>query len=95
MRDRAPLARLQIIKLTLTGAGVDQRVVDFEAVNAGQRDHWCVRWADDAHEATAPALWYARVLQAPTPRWDHASSGRTIHERAWSSPIFWQPPLAD
>ena len=49
-----------------------------------------------------PALYYVRVLEIPTPRWTTYETVRsglplldevpaTIQERAWTSPIWYQP----
>lgn len=59
-------------------------------------------WSDPAFDATAPAIYYARVLEIPTPRWSTylaVSNGlplsdavpATIQERAWTSPVFYTP----
>ncbi|MFK7979714.1 MAG: DUF3604 domain-containing protein, partial [Saprospiraceae bacterium] len=59
-------------------------------------------WTDPEFEANLPAFYYLRVLEIPTPRWttyDAAELGvavptdvpSTIQERAWSSPIWYQP----
>jgi len=57
-------------------------------------------WRDPAFDATQPAVYYARVLEIPTPRWstllaikNHLPLSQyvpaTIQERAWSSPIWY------
>jgi hypothetical protein len=59
-------------------------------------------WTDPDFDATAQAIYYARVLEIPTPRWDTylaARSGVTqpadaklwLQERAWTSPIYYTP----
>lgn len=59
-------------------------------------------WTDDDFDPRLPALYYARVLEIPTPRWttsDAVKSGlplledvpATIQERAWTSPIWYIP----
>lgn len=57
-------------------------------------------WRDPLFDSTKPAVYYARVLEIPTPRWstllaikNHLAlspyAPATIQERAWSSPIWY------
>jgi hypothetical protein len=59
-------------------------------------------WTDPDFDPAAPAFYYLRVLEIPTPRWstyDAKALGieppkdfpATIQERAWTSPIWYQP----
>ena len=59
-------------------------------------------WEDPNFDPTVPALYYARVIEIPTPRWSTYDAVRaglpllenvaaTIQERAWSSPIWYKP----
>jgi hypothetical protein len=59
-------------------------------------------WTDPEFDAKAPAVYYARVLEIPTPRWSTLLALRrnlpvpdrvaaTIQERAWTSPIWYTP----
>ncbi|WP_170109790.1 DUF3604 domain-containing protein [Xanthomarina spongicola] len=59
-------------------------------------------WEDPDFDASQPAFYYVRVLEIPTPRWstyDAKALGidppkdfpATIQERAWSSPIWYNP----
>ena len=59
-------------------------------------------WSDPTFDAAKPAVYYARVLEIPTPRWstllairNHLSipdkAPATIQERAWTSPIWYAP----
>jgi hypothetical protein len=61
-----------------------------------------VTWTDPDFDASQPAVYYARVLQIPTPRWSTYDAARTglerpkdlpisIQERAWTSPIWYTP----
>lgn len=61
-----------------------------------------VVWADPRFDATAPAFYYVRVLENPTCRWSTWDALRmgwelpadvpaVIQERAWTSPIWYQP----
>ena len=63
-------------------------------------------WKDSAFDPGQPAFYYVRVLENPTCRWstwDSLRSGRPIppfpapvqRERAWSSPIWYEPPVRD
>ena len=59
-------------------------------------------WTDDAFDQAAPALYYVRVIEIPTPRWTTYDAVRnglplpdgvpvSIQERAWTSPIWYTP----
>jgi len=59
-------------------------------------------WTDEGWDPEQHALYYARVLEIPTPRWSTVDAVRsglpllknapaTIQERAWSSPIWYAP----
>ena len=59
-------------------------------------------WRDPDFDAAKPAVYYARVLQIPTPRWTTLLAirnglptpphvAKTIQERAWTSPIWYTP----
>jgi hypothetical protein len=59
-------------------------------------------WTDPDFDAKRPALYYARVLEIPTPRWTTYDAVRnnlpllkdvpaTVQERAWTSPIWYTP----
>lgn len=61
-----------------------------------------VVWADPEFDVTAPAFYYARVLENPTCRWSTWDALRmdwelpeevpaVIQERAWTSPVWYQP----
>ena len=61
-----------------------------------------VVWEDPEFDPALPALYYARVIQIPTPRWTTFDAVRaglpllenvaaTIQERAWTSPVWYRP----
>jgi hypothetical protein len=62
-------------------------------------------WEDPEFDASAPAAYYVRVLEIPTPRWSTllaVKEGKslpkdapaTLQERGWSSPIWYTPASA-
>ena len=87
MQDRTPLERVDIVKLALVDGAIEQTIFSTRGGKEGRAD-WCVAWQDRDYNPEQPALWYARVLQVPTQRWDGKSA---IRERAWSSPIWALP----
>ena len=59
-------------------------------------------WTDDKFDPAQAALYYARVLEIPTPRWSTYDAVRnglpllkdvpaSIQERAWTSPVWYKP----
>src|SRR6185312_9614230 len=61
-----------------------------------------VVWSDPEFDAKTPAVYYARALEIPTPRWStllaiknklpiSKEAPATIQERGWSSPIWYSP----
>lgn len=100
--DKAPLARIEIIKGTLSGDVYEESVLPVWNSEEGEADA-CVVWSDSDFDPGAPAYWYARVTEMPTPRWSSylcQEAGRceefpdadvTVQERAWASPIWHLP----
>ena len=97
--DRTPLRAIEIVKGSYRQGELREQVKGIWQRDGGGLDV-CVTWQDDAFDYQAPAFWYARVHEAPTPRWSarHCrQAGRcdefrdadvSISERAWSSPIW-------
>jgi hypothetical protein len=59
-------------------------------------------WTDPEFDASKPAVYYARALEIPTPRWTTYLAVKrnlplpdnghaTLQERAWGSPIWYTP----
>ncbi len=80
-------------------AAIDLKTGDFNKAK-GSNELQTV-WTDPDFEASQKAFYYARVLQIPTARWNlydeirsgvkfPESSAKTIIERAWTSPIWYQ-----
>jgi hypothetical protein len=99
-RDSTGLVAVDIVKGEVRAGEVREtvhRVAQFDT----PRDTVCLEWQDPDFDPAAPAYWYARVLQAPTPRWTRHLCSRmdecnevadaTISERAWSSPVWFEP----
>ena len=87
MQDETPIAAIDLIKLRQNGDQVEQQVIRLGDYPKGQASS-CVTWTDDNYNKGDMALWYVRVLEQPTQRWDQKNQ---IQERAWSSPIWAAP----
>lgn len=67
-KDATALARIDVIKVWVDGTGAVKEKVTMHNVTAGEEASACVVY-EDAAAGQGPALYYARVLEAPTPRW--------------------------
>jgi len=89
-------------KLPAVGNTVDLKTAKYtNDIGASQLK---VVWTDPDFDPSVPAVYYVRVLEIPTPRWTTYDSVKlgvappeevpaTIQERAWSSPIWYTPPV--
>ena len=82
-----------------TGSRVDARTCEVEE-SAGSAELEAV-WVDESFYAKQDSFYYVRVLEAESCRWSTFDALRlgvaprddvpaTIHERAWSSPIWYR-----
>lgn len=101
--DQTPLARIEIVKGSTRDGGAFEERVDTVWRGAKDGRRACVIWRDDRFDARQGAYWFARVIEAPTPRWSSIHCRRegrcaefpgadtTVEERAWGSPIWYAP----
>ena len=102
--EGANLDRVQIIKVWLEGSEYREKI--FDLAPSGKRPPGVAVlttiWRDPAFDPSQAAVYYARVLETPTPRWSTLLANKnelpvpperpsTIRERAWSSPIWYTP----
>jgi hypothetical protein len=68
-----PLERMQIVKLWAEGGGSHERVFDVAIADSGGSttggSELCSLWSDPDFDSARHAVYYARVLERPTPRW--------------------------
>jgi hypothetical protein len=87
-------------KLAAIGNTVDLKTATY--TNDIGAPELSVAWTDPEFQVGERAVYYARVLEIPTPRWSTYDSVKlglplpedlphTIQERAWSSPIWYTP----
>jgi len=84
MQDETAIAAIDLIKLAQIGDRIEQRVLRLAEYPQGNASS-CIIWTDLDHTKGDTALWYVRVLEQPSQRWDQKGQ---IQERAWSSPIW-------
>lgn len=87
-------------ELPAVGNTVDTRTATYQ--NTIGNVELVAEWVDPEFEAKVPAIYYARVLEIPTPRWSTYQAVRnglplpstvpaTLQERAFTSPVFYLP----
>ncbi|MEQ8483171.1 MAG: DUF3604 domain-containing protein [Pseudomonadales bacterium] len=101
-RDAAMLGEVQLVKGEVRNGDVVESVHTVDTYPDGAAAV-CVEWRDDKFFSEAPAYWYARVIEMPTPRWtkhlceamgrcdEFPDADAMVRERAWSSPIWYEP----
>jgi hypothetical protein len=67
-KDKTDLARIDIVKLWYDTAGSPHETIVHDAIPSGEGRSRCFAWQDPDF-TPGPTLYYARVLEAPTPRW--------------------------
>ncbi|MEN9704411.1 MAG: hypothetical protein RLZZ393_290, partial [Pseudomonadota bacterium] len=87
-------------RLPLVGNTVDTaRATYSNSIGAAQLSG---EWVDPTFNSRQAAVYYARVIEIPTPRWTTHLAVRngqplptvvpaTIQERAWTSPVYYLP----
>jgi hypothetical protein len=100
--DKVPLEKIEMIKGEWKAGELQETRVEIWARESEGRSI-CQVWTDPGFDSSAPAFWYPRILEAPTPRWsavqcekagrceDFPQAVQTIQERAWASPIWYLP----
>ncbi len=101
----ASLDRVQVVKVWLGPDGAHERVYN-ALTSAGAKGSATLSgtWTDPDFNPSQPGLYYARVLELPTPRWSTLLATRNhmaiptgptpmIQERAWGSPIWFTPQV--
>ena len=100
--DKTPIQSIEIIKGELRNGTLEESTTTiWEGAKGGLTI--CATWQDPDFDGSAPSFWYARVIEAATPRWtavqckqenrcdEFTDAEKTIQERAWTSPIWYLP----
>jgi hypothetical protein len=96
----ALLAKVQVIKAR--GASAEAVTIDAPVDLTIAPNGGCIVWKDPGSNGRERAYYYVRVVQEPTWRWSHHDCAvapsncgtgvdRTVQERTWTSPIWYEP----
>lgn len=100
--DQTPLQEMELIKGQYKNGKYEESVMTIWQRSSAGSDI-CQIWQDQNFEPEAPAFWYARIKETPTPRWsanlcqkadrceEFPGADVMIQERAWTSPIWYLP----
>ena len=100
--DRTPLHKAEIVKVSVRDGEVSEAVHTLAEIADGSPSV-CRVWQDPTFDADAPTYYYARIQEMPSPRWSRQLCERldrcdedpaadvSVQERAWSSPIWYEP----
>ena len=100
--DKIPLASVEIIKGELKDGELKESTFTLWASESGGLNI-CSEWQDPEFDSSAPAFWYARIIESPRSRWsseqckkaercdEFPNAMQTIQDRAWTSPIWYLP----
>jgi hypothetical protein len=67
-KDKVDLARIDIVKLWYDAAGAPHESIAHDVIPDGMGNARCFAWQDTAF-TPGPTVYYARVLEKPSPRW--------------------------
>ncbi len=100
--DRTPIQSIEIVKGELVDGKLEESLFEVWHSDSGALNV-CATWQDLAFNRATSAFWYARVIEAPSPRWsayhckkagrcnEFPAAQMTVQERAWASPIWYLP----
>jgi len=98
----APLHRIQVIKAWIVDGEMKEEIYDVATTDEEGAVQLSITWEDPTFDARQESFYYARVLEKKTLRWSAVDEQRygveypegvpdMVHERAWSSPVWYSP----